>query len=118
MGQRDGTPNRPKGPPVNLDPSPEPIEPTPDPPVTLEDIGRLIQRYVNERSSTPCVVTGAMLAWEEARYSDEGRQMRRFGYADVFHTGLAAAIGLMVAGQQQVMDDLFNDDDPTNGDDE
>lgn len=80
-----------------------------DPNVTLDDIGQLIQQFVNQRSDHACVVTGAMLVWEEARAADDGNLARRFGYADVLHTGLAAAIGLMVAGQQQVMDDLFND---------
>lgn len=77
--------------------------------VTLEDIGDLVQRWINQRSDEALVVTGAMLVWEEARYTDDGNQARKFGYADVLHSGLAAAVGLMVAGQQQVMDDIFGD---------
>jgi hypothetical protein len=82
-----------------------------EPEITLDDIGDLIQKWINQRSDEAIVITGAMLVWEQARYTDDGEQARKFGYADVLHSGLAAAVGLMVAGQRQVMDDLFGEPD-------
>lgn len=83
--------------------------------VTLDDVADLIQRWITQEEDQPVVVTGAMLTWEQVRYDEDGDQARAFGYADVLHTGLAAAIGLLVAGKRQVMDDLFGDPE---GDDE
>lgn len=78
---------------------------------TLDDIAELVQRWINQRYDEPRVIAGAMLVWEEVRYDEDGTQARQFNYADVLHSGMAAAIGLMVAGQRQVMDDLFGDSD-------
>ena len=77
------------------------------PEITLEDVADLVQRWITQQEGQPVVVTGAMLVWEQARYDDDGDQLRSFGYADLLHSGLAAAIGLCVAGQRQVTDDLF-----------
>ena len=79
--------------------------------VTLHDVADLIQRWITQQEDMPVVVTGAMLVWEQARYDEDGDQLRCFGYADVLHSGLAAAIGLLVAGKRQVMDDLFGEPD-------
>lgn len=75
--------------------------------VTIDDLAELIQKWINQREDKAVIVAGAMLVWEQAHYTEEGDQARRFGYADVLHSGLAAAIGLLVAGKRQVMDDLF-----------
>lgn len=77
--------------------------------ITLDDIADLIQRWIAQQEDEPVVVTGAMLTWEQVRYNQDGEQARKFGYADLLHSGLAAAIGLLVAGKRQVMDDLFGE---------
>lgn len=77
--------------------------------ITLDDVADLIQRWITQQAGEPVVVTGAMLVWEKARYTENGDQARAFGYADILHSGLAAAIGLLVAGKRQVMDDLFGE---------
>lgn len=86
--------------------------------VTLDDVAELIQRWITQQAGEPVVVTGAMLVWEKARYTENGDQARAFGYADILHSGLAAAIGLLVAGKRQVMDDLFGDPEEDDDDDE
>lgn len=84
-----------------------------DDPITLDDVADLIQRWITQQEDEPVVVTGAMLTWEQVRYDDDGQQWRQIRYADLLATGLASAIGLLVAGKRQVMDDLFGEPDDT-----
>ena len=77
----------------------------------LEDLAAAIQAFVADTEDEAALVVGALVVWEQARYDDDGDQVRAIQYTvpgDAY--SLAGSIGLAAAGLELVTADALDDD--------
>lgn len=81
-------------------------EPTP-----LQRLTEAVQTFVNSLDDEPAIVIGSVIAFETARYDDDGEQRHLIRYAVLGEApSMSGAIGLFDAGHAMCRSDSTDDD--------
>jgi hypothetical protein len=87
-------------------------QPDNDETTPIHQLAHAIQRFAADDSEQIGLVTGSVTVYEVTIYEDDGSTARRISYtAPHESTGMAQALGLLVAGQRLLEADILGDED-------
>lgn len=72
----------------------------------LEVLQDAVQEFVNSISDKPCVVTGAVVAWETREFKDDGDLLFEVNYSSLPPTSMATAVGIFDIALEKLHNDI------------